>query len=73
MCEAMTPPRVTAGAEVDHIQPLAKGGADVWDNLQTLCHDHHRDKSAMDKGHRVRLTTGADGWPIETGYNPRKV
>ncbi|MBK5204212.1 MAG: HNH endonuclease [Polaromonas sp.] len=62
MCEAMTPPRVTAGTDVDHIEPLAKGGADDESNFQTLCREHHQEKSIRDKGHRVRPVTGADGW-----------
>lgn len=41
------------GLEVDHIQPLHKGGA-PWDvtNLQTLCRDCHRAKSANEHPYR---------------------
>ena len=41
ICEAMTPPRVTLGTDVDHVRPLAKGGARDKSNLQTLCAAHH--------------------------------
>lgn len=54
MCEGMTPPRVTLGTDVDHIQPLAKGGADDESNLQTLCASHHQEKSILDRGHTPR-------------------
>lgn len=64
MCEAMTPPRVTAGTDVDHVQPLSKGGADDESNFQTLCHAHHQDKSTTDKGQRIKPTIGLNGWAI---------
>jgi len=55
---------VTLGEAVDHVVPLAKGGADDESNLQTLCHAHHQDKSIRDKGQRVKPTIGLDGWAI---------
>jgi 5-methylcytosine-specific restriction protein A len=65
MCQAMTPPRVTAGQDVDHIRPLAKGGADDETNLQTLCSECHQAKSIRDRGHTPRpkspVTFTADG------------
>ena len=41
-----------AGAlEVDHVQPLEKGGAPyALDNLQTLCRECHKTKSRRDRG-----------------------
>ena len=49
--------------EVDHIQPIYQGGADSNENLQVLCVDCHKDKSAdeMRKARRI----GVDGWPVE--------
>jgi 5-methylcytosine-specific restriction protein A len=65
MCAAMTPPRVTAGQDVDHKKPLAKGGADDESNLQTLCRECHEKKSILDRGHTPRakspVTFTADG------------
>ncbi|WP_374159096.1 HNH endonuclease [Mycobacterium sp. G7A2] len=35
--------------EVDHIKPLAEGGREFdWENLQSLCHEHHLAKTAAD-------------------------
>ena len=32
--------------EVDHVKPLAKGGTSDWENLQSLCKQHHSMKTA---------------------------
>lgn len=44
--------RVTVATEVDHIQPLADGGTNDSDNLQSLCKSCHSRKTrrAMGKG-----------------------
>ena len=55
--------RVKAGAEWDHIVPLFKGGADDESNLQHLCVDHHRQKTARDRSTKPEI--GDDGWPVE--------
>ena len=57
--------RLTLATQVDHIIPKAKGGTDDEENLQSICPDCHRDKSAADRGHRVKPTIGLDGWPVE--------
>lgn len=36
--------------EVDHIVPRVQGGSDDDDNLQTLCWDHHREKTRRETG-----------------------
>jgi 5-methylcytosine-specific restriction endonuclease McrA len=41
---------VTAPLEVDHAICLGIGGKDRDDNLQALCVDHHKVKTARDKG-----------------------
>ena len=33
------------GEAVDHRIPRAAGGEDTWQNLQTLCNPHHREKT----------------------------
>lgn len=42
-------------AEVDHIVPRALGGTNDPDNLQTLCAECHKGKSAADVGAMARL------------------
>lgn len=56
--------RVTAGEEVDHIIPLAKGGPDSWGNLQMLCADCHSKKTADDFGYAPKLGCDEDGIPL---------
>ena len=49
----------------DHIIPLARGGKDTDDNIRCLCHPCHRKRTAEQFGHRTRVTTGNDGWPVD--------
>jgi 5-methylcytosine-specific restriction protein A len=51
-CEQENPPRVTAGAQVDHVIPLEDGGRDDESNFQTLCKPHHDAKSQADRARR---------------------
>lgn len=46
ICEAAGIARIAD--ELDHIQPLALGGADDRSNWQSLCIEHHRAKSAAE-------------------------
>lgn len=50
---------------VDHIVPLAHGGPDTDDNTRNLCNDHHREATAQQFGHRIKVRTGLDGWPAD--------
>ena len=50
---------------VDHIKPLALGGLDVDENTRNLCQECHEARTAEQFGHRKRIATGLDGWPIE--------
>lgn len=62
--------RVTEGNEVDHI--INKASADKHphidiesdDNLQAICTECHENKSAEEKGHKVKRQIGVDGWPV---------
>ena len=56
--------RPTPAAAVDHIKPKAKGGTDDHDNLQGICLEHHKAKSATDMAPKPRLKYDANGWPI---------
>lgn len=55
--------RVTLATEIDHIVPLFKGGAHESANLQALCADHHREKTAIDMDYKPVRRVGADGVP----------
>lgn len=41
--------RYTEATEVDHIVTRANGGTDAWDNLQAICTDCHKAKTARDR------------------------
>lgn len=38
--------------EIDHVVPLERGGSNADSNLQPLCVDHHREKSANEARRR---------------------
>ena len=50
---------------LDHVVALVNGGEDEDANLQRLCVEHHRDKTAADMGHKVVAYVGSDGWPLQ--------
>lgn len=54
---------VTMGTELDHVVPVFRGGSNEDDNLQWLCTECHREKTAADCGTTYRAPVGVDGWP----------
>ncbi|WP_405016408.1 HNH endonuclease [Kitasatospora sp. NBC_00070] len=52
-CVACTVDYLPSALEVDHIQPLSKGGTDTADNVQLLCKGCHRAKTRRDLGHET--------------------
>ena len=51
--------------KVDHIKPLAQGGADVDENTRNLCDPCHDEVTAEQFGHRSpQIAVDEDGWPI---------
>jgi 5-methylcytosine-specific restriction endonuclease McrA len=51
--------------EVDHINPICKGGTDVRDNLQGACRECHEEKTRKDLGLKDKpRATGIDGYPL---------
>ena len=47
-----------AAVEIDHIIPLWKGGPDDETNIQGLCVDHHKEKSAAEARERYGSMLG---------------
>ena len=69
LCQPCKAAGKTAQAkQVDHIKPKVKGGTDHDSNLQAICIDCHKrktaDEAAEARGARVRPEIGLDGWPI---------
>ncbi|MRT27629.1 HNH endonuclease [Herbaspirillum sp. CAH-3] len=46
--------RQTIAVEVDHKDPLWRGGSNEQSNLQGLCKDHHDEKTAREAAERAR-------------------
>lgn len=44
--------RITAATVPDHIVPIENGGSDEDSNIQCLCAECHRVKTAADRGYR---------------------
>lgn len=66
LCQAcLAKGRPTPARHVDHIVPKAKGGTDDEANLQSLCVPCHDEKTARDKGLRLKVAIGVDGWPVQ--------
>lgn len=57
--------RAEAATEIDHVVALCNGGSNEAENLQPLCSEHHRRKTASDLGYVYRPRIGPDGWPVE--------
>jgi 5-methylcytosine-specific restriction enzyme A len=60
-CEAEG--NVTPATVPDHIVALVNGGEDDESNLQSLCEEHHRLKTAQDLGNTAKPRIGLDGFP----------
>jgi len=50
--------RIDVTNQVDHIVPLCEGGADDESNMQTMCDEHHRAKTAEEAGRRAKVRAG---------------
>ena len=73
-CQCRKEGRAEVAAAVDHITPKASGGTDDLSNLQALCDDHHKAKTAKEAAEargfsaprkKIARRIGKDGWPIE--------
>ena len=56
----------TIGSQVDHIVALTNGGGNDDSNLECICLECHSAKSLLDLGLKPQITTGIDGWPIDS-------
>jgi 5-methylcytosine-specific restriction protein A len=55
--------------EVDHVRALVNGGNNHDNNLQLLCSVCHKEKTAIDLGHKVRTGVTADGMPTSKSHH----
>ena len=53
LCQHCLPDRVTPATDVDHKTPKAQGGKDDLDNLQSLCVECHKIKTAAENSKPV--------------------
>lgn len=59
--------KLEKATDVDHIIERSAGGSDADANLQSLCQDCHKQKTAHRKGVAPRPRIGLDGWPEGEG------
>lgn len=60
--------RLTVAAVCDHRKPLAKGGTNDMDNLQSLCGPCDEAKTRIDNGAKPVTGCNADGWPTDPDH-----
>ena len=58
---------LTAATEVDHIVQKSKGGTDSLDNLQSICHQCHKDKTNIENGMKPKGCE-TDGTPTDISH-----
>jgi len=62
VCKKLLP----LAAQVDHVVPLAAGGADKMDNMQILCANCHAEKSRKEAKQGVHLDRGITNYLVKT-------
>lgn len=68
-CLALNPARFTPATDVDHVIALANDGPDDESNFQSLCAEHHRQKTAADLGYKPRYGADRTGWPQDPNHH----
>jgi len=53
--------KVRVATQRDHVIALCNGGEDTPANTQALCAEHHRTKTASDRGYRPKPRFAPDG------------
>lgn len=61
--------RLRAATEVDHIVPLHLGGGDERANLQPLCADCHKIKTAREQGFSTAAPIDVNGMPLDPQHH----
>lgn len=58
--------KLTQATEVDHIVDKASKGTDDPSNLQSICNECHKAKTAAAQGRTLKpkVTIGMDGWTV---------
>lgn len=65
LCEHCQAKGITSLAKVvNHKTPLAHGGEDTDENTENLCAECDAIETARLFGTTVKLSIGADGWPV---------
>ena len=65
LCEhCLAQGRTTIATVVNHKLPLAHGGPDTDENTENLCKPCDLIETARQFGHKVKVETGVDGWPM---------
>ncbi|WP_198387586.1 HNH endonuclease [Burkholderia ubonensis] len=55
--------------EVDHIISLENGGTNDDENMQLLCIDCHKKKTATDRGYVLKSGSSVDGLPMDSSHH----
>lgn len=71
-CLKLNPARITPATDVDHVIALKNGGVDDESNVQSLCGDHHKKKTASDLGYKPRYGADQSGWPQDPNHHWNK-
>lgn len=65
--QCLSTSRTRLATEVDHITSKAKGGTDDPSNLRAVNAECHRRLTMQQQGHKPRIKTGIDGYPVAGG------
>ncbi|WP_316886413.1 HNH endonuclease [Ralstonia thomasii] len=55
--------------EVDHKVPLEEGGSNDDSNLWLLCDECHKEKTARDRGYKIRSDIDDTGLPLNPNHH----
>jgi 5-methylcytosine-specific restriction protein A len=61
--------RVVQVGQCDHIKSLDDGGSNDDSNLQLLCEECHKQKTAVDRGYKLTTGTDVSGMPTNASHH----